>query len=279
MTDCHEIEPLLAAHAFSALDSDEAALVSEHLRRCQACRVAYERLSALPALLDLAGGTEARFESPPPLLESSILAALRPPDRRAGPARSGQQGAAGLRQGRLGRLRSRGQGTARFRSPRPIDLGRIRSPRPGGRRHPRTRRLGAAALAASVLSACAILVWLLALPGTPSGLRLLLRPSGRQPGARAVALLRPRPWGTEVDLHALRLSPTRGEEVYEVWFVSARGRLSAGTFRVGPRGRAAVTLAAAARIGQYRSLGVTLQPDGLHPGRVGPNILRGRLPD
>lgn len=85
--------------------------------------------------------------------------------------------------------------------------------------------------------------------------------------------LRTHPWGTAVDLRAHGFVPTRATQIYEVWFVSSGGRVSARAFTVGPRGRVAISLAAALRA-RYSSLGVTLEPDGLNAARRGPNILR-----
>lgn len=112
---------------------------------------------------------------------------------------------------------------------------------------------------------------------SPRSVRLTLAPSAVARASRAVAILRPHPWGTEVDLQAQHLTPTHGTQIYEMWFVSPRGRVSAGTFTVGPQGHAIVTLACAAHAGQYRPLGVTLEPDGHNPAKQGPNILHANL--
>jgi hypothetical protein len=240
LSGCAEIEPLLAAHVLGVLETPERDRVEAHLAICPQCQLAHRRLEALPALLDLAGGTEAPIGSPPPLLEASVLAALPPARSRP---RWRRRPGLGLRG--TGRVRPRLLGTA-------VGVG---------------------------LAALAVLALLLG-TGAPatSGLRVAMSPSGVQPVARAQAVLRPRPWGTEVDLRA-RLAPTRGRQVYELWFVAPGGRLSAGTFTVGPSGRATVTLAAGAHPGQYRSIGITLEPDGLIPARRGPNILYARLPE
>jgi anti-sigma factor RsiW len=244
MSGCRDFEVLLAAHAFAALEPDEHHAVETHLAGCADCRRAYRHLTELPTLLDLAGGTQARIASPPPLLEASVLAAL--PAGHAEPARPRL---------RFGRSSSR-QGTGR------------------GWRGVRVRLLVPALAAVLAL----VLFGLAQLPaGSPGAVKLTLAPSPLAPGARAVAILRSRPWGTEVDLEAQHLVPTRGTQVYEMWFVSARGRVSAGTFTVGPQGHVSVTLACAARAGQYRTLGVTLEPDGLNPARRGPNILHANL--
>ncbi|MHB8657809.1 MAG: anti-sigma factor domain-containing protein [Solirubrobacteraceae bacterium] len=241
MRTCREIEMVLAAHAFGALEPHEHEEVEGHIAGCPACRRAYGQMHDLPGLLDLAGGTDASIAAPPPLLEASVLAAL--------PV-SGRPGS----RARLGLVR-------RW-------LGQRWT---GERRDPRARVL-APALAA-ILAVVAIGTILLS-AGPPAPAELTLTPSPLVPAARAVAILRPHPWGTEVDLRAEHLAPTRGTQVYEVWFVSLRGRVSAGTFTVGPQGRVTVVLASAARAGQYATLGVTLEPDGLNPARQGPNMLR-----
>ncbi len=241
MSSCREFEVLLAAHAFAALEPDEHEAVETHLAGCGDCRRAYSQLTQLPSLLDLAGSTEARIASPPPLLEASVLAALPAGGERRSRDRP-----------RFARRRSR-QGTAT------------------GWRGVSARSLAPALTAVLAL----VVIGVTQLPASsPRSVKLTLASSPLAPASRAVAILRSRPWGTEVDLQAQHLAPTHGTQIYEMWFVSPRGRVSAGTFTVGTQGHVTVTLASAAHAGQYRTLGVTLEPDGLNPARRGPNILR-----
>jgi hypothetical protein len=143
--------------------------------------------------------------------------------------------------------------------------------------------LGAGVLAGIAVGAAVVALVFRARPA-PAALRVTLASSGLQPHAAATAALREHPWGTEVDLVA-RLAPTREDAVYEVWFVGARGRLSAGTFTV-PVGRrqVSVRLACAAHLegrsgaARYRYLGITLQTGALGHAAPGPNVLRARLP-
>jgi anti-sigma-K factor RskA len=244
MSSCRDVERLLAAHAFAALDPDEHQAVETHLAGCAECRRAYDQLTELPTLLDLAGSSEARIASPPPLLEASVLAAL--------PA--GHEPHASRRP-RFGR-----------RSWRPAT---------GGWRGVSVRVLAPGLVA--VLALVVVIAVSQPPASSPRTVKLTLAPSPLAPAARAVATLRFRPWGTEVDLQAQHLAPTRGTQIYEMWFVSPRGRVSAGTFTVGAQGHVTVILASAAHPGQYRTLGVTLEPDGLHPARRGPNILHADL--
>jgi len=243
MPECGQIGPLLAAFAFDALDERERAAVQAHLEGCPACRCQLALYRTLPGFLDLAGAGEPKIAAPPPLLEATVVAGI-PAAHRSTP-RAG----------------------ARIRR---LTVGR------------QWAAVGALVVALGVAAAVAAL--LSRSRAAPSAIRLTLASSGLQPHAVAQVLLRKHPWGTEVDLVA-QLAPTHGKEVYEVWFVAAHGRLSAGTFTV-PAGRrqVSVRLASAARLGrlarpgQYRYLGITLQPSGLDPGRLGSNVLRVRLP-
>lgn len=236
MSDTHMIQTLLAAYAFGALDPDERLSVEQHLPRCAECRAALAELTELPAMLDLAGGTETPIQSPPASLEATVLAAL-PLNRRS--------------------------------SSRPR-----RSPRPHSRR---VRVLAAGAAVGLILALVGVLLSQRLMQSTSGGERFAMTASAHDPAARAVVALHARPWGTEVILHAHGLAPTRGPQIYEVWFVSAHGRVSAGSFTVGPRGTVTVQLAVAAHADQYRTLGITREPNGLNPTRSGPNILRASL--
>jgi hypothetical protein len=242
---CEEMSQLLAGHVFEALEEDERVIVQDHLEHCADCRLVHSRLQELPGLLDLAGGVEATIPRPPPLLEASVVA-------------------------RMG-----------YRSPSGSGLGEPAVSR-GSVRRGFSRRLQFALAAAGTVLAVAVAATLAIVTSSrsPASAAQVLRlaAAARQPQARAVAVLRRRAWGTQVELRIGHLTPTRGREVYELWFVSSAGRLSGGTFTVGRSGRAIVTLASAAHPGQYQMIGITVQPDGLHPGRVGPNVLRARIP-
>lgn len=100
------------------------------------------------------------------------------------------------------------------------------------------------------------------------------------PAGAATAVLRAQDGGTRIDLQVDALPDTTGREVYEVWFVNAGGRVSAGTFTTGQAdGRVRVALNTAAAPGGYDRIGVTREPDGLDPARNGPNILAAPLPE
>lgn len=157
-------------------------------------------------------------------------------------------------------------------------------PRAGRRRDrvDRGGRLGVAAVGG--LAGAAVMAALLAAtvglggPGGRAGDLVALTPSSAADAAsRATADLRPDAGGVTVELVADGLRPTSGTEVYEVWFVNDQGRVSAGTFTVGPDRRVRARLTSAARPGAYARVGITLEPDGLDPSRNGPNVLTGQL--
>ncbi len=232
----------LSAYALGALEGPERDEVARHVEACPDCRAEFLEISRLPGLLDLAGAAELSPAVPPPLLEASVLAALPRPVHRD----------------RVGR-----RGVARDRW-----LVRVR---------------GSAALGLAAATGAAVVFAAAALTGPAARVsgsaRLTLAATSVAPAARATAVLTTRPWGTQINLVADNLRPTAGSQVYEVWLVSASGRLSAGTFTVSRAHRhITVTLAAGAHPGQYRSIGVTLQPSRNDLVQRGPRVLGAVLP-
>jgi anti-sigma factor RsiW len=73
VSDCAVCRELLGGYVLGALDPDEVAVVERHMETCPRCGREYGELSALPRLLDLAGSSEAKLESPPAELEEAVL--------------------------------------------------------------------------------------------------------------------------------------------------------------------------------------------------------------
>lgn len=147
-------------------------------------------------------------------------------------------------------------------------------PQPARRRRPRLlvalpSALAGAALAVGIL----IVTGSVGGPGEQTRRVVLASPTG---AAQATARLAGTPTGTRVELDA-RLPPLRGDEIYELWFVRADGRVSAGTFMVDGDGRAKLALTTAARGERYERLGITREPDALDPARNGPSVAAGAL--
>jgi hypothetical protein len=100
--------------------------------------------------------------------------------------------------------------------------------------------------------------------------------AGAAPGQGAVPARAARPYayarlsrsasGTRVQLKATGLAAAPGT-VYELWCIYPDGsKVSAGTFRAGPGGRAEASMTTAARVGEYHRLSVERRDPG-HPGR------------
>lgn len=239
MSRCDETRMLLGSHALGGLEPAEATAVREHLRGCAACRREHERLSGLPRLLDLVE-PGPRLTAPPPLrLEGAVLAGY------AAAART-QVGA-------------RPANTAR-RWPAGLRRWRVALP----------SAAAGAALAVAVLALAGVLS-----AGGAQTRVVLTAPAG-EPAAHVEARLERTGAGTQVELDG-QLAALRPGELYELWFVRAGGRVSAGTFTVGPSGRARVRLTTAATAGRYDRIGITREPDGLDPARNGTSVAVGVL--
>lgn len=250
MRRCHDTTLLLGSYALGGLEPDEAAEVERHLSTCTECRDVYARLAPLPRMLELIDPAAAVDTAPSPELERSVLAGFAtqhvpsrtpPPRRRRRPA---------------------------------LKTSRWRVAAPSG-------SWWRVALPSGLAGAVACLA-VLAATGVPSSSTngdddpVTLAPATGVGDARAEARLADSSAGTGVKLEA-ELPPLRPGEVYEMWFVRADGRVSAGTFTVDADGRADLELATAARIGDYDRLGITREPDGLDPARNGPSVVAGDL--
>jgi anti-sigma-K factor RskA len=81
-----------------------------------------------------------------------------------------------------------------------------------------------------------------------------------------------------VDLEVWGMPDLKKGEYYEMWYYAEDGgRISCGTFRVGPEGRTAVRLSAPATAGNYPEIEVTREPDDGNPEASGKAVLEGRF--
>lgn len=246
MTECHECRELLGGHVLAALEEREADAVRRHLESCPECAEEHRRLRHIPVLLDLAESPDAVAARPRPELEDSVL------DHYAR-LRAERAGRRGRRLTRLPRgIAHSGALAARLRSAATGTLAAVAA-------------LGLALLAVAIVS----------FNGSHSEIELA--GSSLAPDASAVLTLDPSAGGTSIRLRAEGLEPTSGRDVYELWFVNAEGRVSAGTFRVGASGRAEARLGAAVLPDEYPTVGVTHEPDPADPARNGVNVLQGSL--
>jgi anti-sigma factor RsiW len=239
MTACDDTRLLLGSYALGGLDDGETVQVERHLGTCEACRREHAELVRLPALLDLVEPDSSVLPQPSSRLEDAVVA-----------------GFAAQRSGAT----SRGDGSRTRRTRRP----------------PRWRVALPSALAGAAAAVGALGIAGVLSSSADDGRPVTLTSPSGVGGARAQARLTDTSAGTAVELEA-ELPPLRRGEVYELWFVRAGGRVSAGTFTVGPDGRADLRLITAARGPGYGRVGITREPDALDPGRNGPSVVVGTL--
>lgn len=145
---------------------------------------------------------------------------------------------------------------------------------------PRRRRLWLPrlrlVLPSIALGAVAAIALVVVFGGADDGTRVEL--ASVVPGSRntATARIEATASGSRIALDA-RLAPSRRGEVYELWLVGPRGRVSGGTFRVGADGRARMTLSAGVGLEGVQRVGITREPDAIDPTRNGPTVMVGQL--
>jgi anti-sigma-K factor RskA len=80
----------------------------------------------------------------------------------------------------------------------------------------------------------------------------------------------------QVELEVWDMPELRENEYYEMWYYAEDGgRISCGTFRVGPEGDTTVNLTAPATAKHYPEIEVTREPDDGDPGASGDEVLKG----
>jgi hypothetical protein len=80
----------------------------------------------------------------------------------------------------------------------------------------------------------------------------------------------------QVKLEVRGLPKLKEGEYYEMWYYAEDGgRISCGTFRVGPEGDTTVNLTAPATAKHYPEIEITREPDDGDPGASGDEVLKG----
>jgi hypothetical protein len=112
-------------------------------------------------------------------------------------------------------------------------------------------------------------------PGRVS--RELSGESGQWPMAKGTVYLVPE--GNDVVLMAYNLPTLARQEVYQFWLNDPdhERRISGGTFKVDDRGRGHLLVRSPMRINEFKSCGVTKEPDRGSPKPTGPRMLSGSL--
>ena len=82
----------------------------------------------------------------------------------------------------------------------------------------------------------------------------------------------------QVELEVRGLPKLKKNQYYEMWYYAEDGgRISCGTFRVGPEGPTTVNLTAPATARHYPEIEITREPDNGDPGASGYAVLKGSL--
>ena len=82
----------------------------------------------------------------------------------------------------------------------------------------------------------------------------------------------------QVELEVWDMPELEEDGYYEMWYYAEDGgRISCGTFRVGPEGRTTVNLTAPASARDYPEIEITREPDDGDPGSSGEEVLEGKL--
>jgi hypothetical protein len=105
-----------------------------------------------------------------------------------------------------------------------------------------------------------------------------LGPTALAPGAGGEARLRESGANVQVSLEVWGLPNQRSDEFYEVWFVRGEERVSAGSFTVGPEGRAKINASVPAELAkEYPAVGITAEEAPGDPRPSGEKVLGGEL--
>jgi anti-sigma factor RsiW len=238
---CSEVRSLIGGYVLHALEPHEEDAVRAHVAACPDCARDHAELAPVPALLGAVEDPEAVPAEPPPTLEDAVL--------------------------------------DRFARDRP-------GSEPAGRRRRALRWLARPLPAAGLAATAAVLLTLAATGafdrdgGGPKvyGAHLHATAAGAPVtgGAErpyAYAHLSSLETGTRVELEASGLAAAPGA-VYELWCIYPDGsKVSGGTFRADPAGRATATMTTAARVGDYHRLAVERR----RPGEPGQRVLAGDI--
>lgn len=237
----------VAGYVFGGLEPDEQADFEGHLPGCEACRAEVAELQGLPALLEQA---EPPVGAPPVEVPADLkqrtFAAIEAEARRAAEEEVWRAEAARAHRGR------------------------------------RLRLMLASAAAAALLVAAFLGGVVLSQTGrfADRGRVVAFALSAADGGpARGTAEVRQVADGLEIRMEVSGLAPNPPGTVYECWYVGPGdtlerpNRVSAGTFTVGPDGRASLHMHSAADLRRYPAMGVTLERDRGNPARTGDKVL------
>ena len=252
---CAEVHPNLAIFVLGGLEAEEAAEVRHHLDSCPDCQSELEELRKVNRALDAAPPPA----SPPSHLKAEILSRVRveqlPSSNKAGAAEASSSPEEQRRFHRTSRF-------DRFKG---------------------LRIVLPSAAAAAVVAVIALGVFFGFLREEPPVATIQLIPTAKEAavldGYWGVAEIRPQPSGNhQVELKLNNFEKPKPGSYYELWFVSGKKRISAGSFTSVGRGETRVLLNVPPEASNYRAMIITEEHVGEDhaPGRE--LALKGDLP-
>jgi anti-sigma-K factor RskA len=236
--DGHVLD-LIPALALDCLDEDEAAQVSDHLKRCQECQV---ELRAYQSVLDQLPLAVPQAE-PSPQVRQMLLKRVEH----------------GLRREKQPSAWDRLMNV--FKSASPV-----------------WGFASLAIVVVLLVSNLALWRQVNQLRSNPAATVLrVVNLDGTQfsPGANGMIVMSKNgEYGTLVVDHLPALSP---EQQYQLWLIQDGKRTSGGVFSASPDGYASLVIASPRPLDDYSAFGVTIEPAGGSPGPTGEKVLGGNL--
>ncbi len=134
-------------------------------------------------------------------------------------------------------------------------------------------------VAAALLAVAVLGMGLLQVLTSGSSTGVPLTATALAPGAGGEVRIEQVGQNFRVDLEVWGMPELENGEYYEMWYYAEEGggRISCGTFRVGPEDRMTVGLSAPATAGSYSEIEITREPDDGNPRASGETVLEGRL--
>ena len=250
-----EVHPDLAAFLMGGLEPKEAAGIKRHIASCAGCQSELRELRKVNRALDAAPPPEV----PPAYLKGEILSRVRA-ERLSPPDKAG-----------VGKESSSPEGQSN--SPKASLFDRFKG-----------LRLALPGAAAAVLVAAIVLgVSFGSLRVGPPVATIQLTPTPQEAavlhGYWGVAEISPQPSGNRrVELKLNNFEEPKPNSYYELWFVSGKKRISAGSFTSVGRGETRVLLNAAPEASNYRAIVITEQHVGKGPAPGREVALEGDIP-
>ena len=250
MSVCDEFEELVPAYVLGALDAPERTRLEKHLRGCPDLRDQIASYSKVTDLLPyIANPVEPRGN-----LRYRVLAAVAPQPK----------GGFSLPKLFIGLFRSPAFAAVALLLAIGLGIWNFSTQNQLSQQIAQDQKL-LAQLARERDQVSSVMAYGQGQPRELQGTEVAARSSGRLYGKSDQTAF-------VLAVHNLPLLETG--KVYQVWLVSTSGeRMSGGTFALDNQGYGWIVVAPPKPLSEYRSIGITIEPDGGSPGPTGPRVM------